>query len=153
MIHAYLNVLRAQHGVTPTELENDDLANCIVNYWTSQLWTPANQHNFMVENFGPTIQQILVDIRDSLFTAEEIHKVEHPETNGGDYLYAPTAAAPYTMSSNPTPWVWNEFFWYQSFEGLQAPNSTAILELFPLNSIEYYYYLHYIALGSSVSRQ
>lgn len=155
MIHAYLNVLRAQHGATPTELENDDLANCIVNYWTSQLLTPENQHNFMVENFGATIQQILVDIKDSLFTAEDINKVEHPENYSNDYfLRLPGNITPeneFTQSTTVIPWNWENFFNWQSYEGLQE--SGAFLQFYPKGSEEYYYCGWYIRIGNNAFKR
>jgi hypothetical protein len=155
MIHAYLNVLRAQHGATPSELENDDLANCIVKYWTSQLWSPENQHNFMVGNFGPTIQQILVDIKDNLFTAEEIHKVEHPENYSNDYfLRLPGNITPeneFTQSTTVIPWNWENFFNWQSYEGLQ--DSGAFLQFYPKGSEEYYYCGWYIRIGTNAFKK
>lgn len=144
MIHAYLNVLRTRKGATPSELENDDLANCIIKYGTSLLWTPANQHNFMAENFGTTIQQILVDIKDSLFTAEEIHKVEHPEAYNDFFIYLPniTPTTPTSQSTTKIPWNWGDFFMYQSYEGLDT-SPEFFTNSFPIGTEEYYYFYTY----------
>lgn len=63
MIHAYLNVLRKTHGVVPSVLSGQDLATCIVNYFQNDLGNVTAQNNFMVQNFGPVITQILIEIK------------------------------------------------------------------------------------------
>ncbi|WP_162926958.1 SprT-like domain-containing protein [Flavobacterium psychrotrophum] len=150
MIHAYLNVLRLRGGVDPSIIASDDLAACIHNYYKNDLANEAGQHNFMAQNFGPVITQMLLEIKNSLFTAAEIHKVEHPEVYESFYLYAPlniSPANPLTQSQQILLWNWSNFFQWQSYDGLV--DHPEFINIFPRGSNDYYFCKKYIGIGNS----
>lgn len=145
-IHAYLNV-KLRHpsiGMSVTNLNNMDFAQCVNQYYNGFIGDQS-QHDFFVNYLTPVIAEILLDLKYSLLSQNQINKVDYPANSGGVYLYAPTNTVPPTMSSNPVEWDWNDYFKYMSLIGLQ--NCTEFQTLYPQNSTEYYYFLRYFQTG------
>jgi len=147
IIHAFLNVTRVNPdlGLTIQALSTKDFAACI-NSCYDGLNGPMPQHNFMTDYMGPVISEILSEIKSSLFTAAQINRVEHPQLYNNYYLYAPTNTIPPTMSSIVVPWVWNDFIWYQSFQGLDS--CASFNAIFESNSVAKYYYNKYLTVAN-----
>jgi len=147
IIHAYLNVTRVNPsaGLSIETLSTKDFAACI-NSCYNGLNGPMSQHDFMTDYMGPVIAEILTEIKSSLFTTLQKNRVEHPEQYDNYYLYAPSNTVPPTMSAVVTPWIWNDFIWYQSFQGLD--NCTSFNTIFEPNSIGRYYYNKYLSVAN-----
>ena len=153
IIHAFLNVTRINPdlGLTIQALSTKDFAACI-NSCYDGLNGPMPQHNFMVDYMGPVISEILSEIKSSLFTAVQINRVEHPlQYQDYDYnLYLPTSTVPVSNSGVSTPWVWNDFFWNQSFQGLDS--CTEFGTVFNIGSSQEYYFYRYNRIGNLAFR-
>jgi len=146
LIHAFLNVIRVNSGISIPTLVGEDLSGCLANYYNG-INNPLSQHNFMTDYMAPIIAAILNDMKDILFTPLQIYRVEHPDdTTFADLrIYQPTATFPAGNSGIATPWIWSDFFMYTSYEGLQT--SDAFNTIFPFGSVGKYYFDQYYRVG------
>nr|WP_322623975.1 hypothetical protein [uncultured Flavobacterium sp.] len=147
MIHAFLNVLRVDFGANTLTLSQQDLSTVIQQH-LNDIGSPDSQLEFMTETFAPVISSILLELKNSLFTSAQIYALDHPAESGYG-IYLPTNSDPPTNSGISTPWIWTDYFKYQSYEGLH--NSQLFKSIFPDNSVGKYYFNSYISVVQSVT--
>lgn len=146
-IHAFLNV-KFRHptvGMPISDINNMDFTQCINQYFNG-FSGGESQHDFFVYYMAPIIKDILQEISPQLYTPHQVHIAENPTyDNGGSIIYAPMDTVPPSMSANPVPWNWDDYFTHLSYIGLKNCSSFSII--YPHNSVEYYYWSSYLAAG------
>ena len=129
-IHAYLFV-KAKYPEMGMPIPNAQ--NMTFDQICNALYGPNVQHTFMYNNMIPTLQNILSQMLNILTTAIKRNEVE-------GLIVHPTIT-PYTS----TPWSWNNYFYYLSFQGLDG--TTSFQSDFQLNSTNLNLYVQYKELG------
>lgn len=147
-IHAFLNI-KLRHpniGMTINNINNLNLQQCINTYYNG-FSGDQSQHDFFVDFLIPTISSILNEVKEELFTSQQISTAEHP-LYSNQYIYGVNPTIPATYNEQVLPWSWDHFFYYQSQVGLQ--NCTAFNVINPLNSSNYLNFIQYIQTGTLI---
>ena len=105
-VHAYLNVKLAspEIGASIPNLNNMELTDCINQYYNG-FNNDQNQHDFIYNNFIPTMATILSEIKNSL--------VDNITNNLFNFVYINTA-------SGSSLWNWSDYYQIQPLDGLQS---------------------------------
>lgn len=147
-IHAFLNI-KLRHpniGMSINNINNLNLQDCINTYYNG-FSGDQSQHDFYVDFLIPTISSILNEIKDELFTSQQISIAENP-LYSNQYIFGVNATIPATYNEQVLPWSWEDFFYYQSQVGLQ--NCTAFNVINPLNSSDYLNFIQYVQTGTLI---
>ena len=144
-IHAYLNVkfLNPSFGMNIETINNMDFQTCVNTYYNGFSGNQT-QHSFFVDNMIPKMATILNQIKNLLFTQEQILSVENPEPNS--VIYGVTNTNPSVKNySIILPWNWSDYFSHFSYNGLE--NCSSYSSIYPAGSPNSLNYLQYISIG------
>ena len=146
ILHAYINV-KLRHpsiGMDTSTINSKNFVECMSSYFGNY----ESHHSFIADQMTPIIVEILMSIKDTLFTPEQIFDAEYP-SNGSAILYEPLLGSnPLTISDVQIPWNWVHYFTHLSYMGLQF--SPIYPDIYPPGSVQEYYRSHYISAGNAI---
>ncbi|TRW26670.1 hypothetical protein FMM05_04640 [Flavobacterium zepuense] len=119
-LHAFLNVKLRNPEIGMAILDINDMKfdECINTYYNGFTGN-QNQHDFFVNHMTPTIKQILTEIKNTLYTPQQIYLTTHPELPNGVAIHSPMDnVIPLQPSEQVIPWNWDDYFTHLSFMGI-----------------------------------
>ena len=147
-IHAYLNIkfLNPNIGMSINNINDLDFQECINEYYANFSGTQT-QHSFFVDYMIPTMVEILNDVKNDIFTTQQISAVEYPASNA--LIYGVTQTNPSVKDYNVVlPWNWTNYFTHLCFSGLES--STSYLSIYPHGSPNELNSQQYISIGTFI---
>ena len=150
-IHAFLNIklLNPNIGMSIDNINDLDLKSCINTYY-GNFSIAQSQHSFFTDFMIPTIVEVLLEIKNDIFTTDQINALENP-TNGLAILYSPIPnSIPLGISDNQVPWNWEDFFYYFAFTVLQNCNAYPFSPYPNIITIQDYFNYHYILAFNAI---
>ena len=103
-------------GIPIPNLNNNDVSECLNQYYTNFAPNTQSQHDFMYNYMLPTFQTILSQIKDNLVSSIQNTTIQNDIT-----IMQPLNTIPITFSGN-VPWNWNYYYKYLCLTGLENSN-------------------------------
>ena len=146
-IHAYLDfkLKNNSSGFSLQQINNRNFVQTLNIIGTA---LPLNQihHDFITEHMIPTMNTILLDIKDTLVTATQNNTLLNPALQ--EHTVFVPIGNPLTVSTTPIAWNWNDYCKYLSYQGLEGATSYPLI--FPSNSNVNFIRDRYITVGDKI---
>lgn len=141
-IHAFLTLkkLDSNAGATLPNINNKDLSMMINDMYNNFNSPNSDQHSFMFNHLVPTLASNLAVVKDDMIPQNEQNSAESLDFGGTHN----------GLTVPPTPFNWNDFFYYYSMEGLH--HTQTFDDEIKSDDIEFHIYGRYITVGRSFSK-